>query len=46
VVVGTALLAWSEAPLWCLFVLVGLSLTAYGAATAVAVYATNWGPRQ
>jgi MATE family, multidrug efflux pump len=43
VAVGTGLLAWSQAPLWCLFGLVGLSLAAYGAATAAAVYVTPWG---
>jgi Na+-driven multidrug efflux pump len=46
VAIGTGLLAWSQAPLWCLFALVGLSLAAYGAATAVAVYATPWGPER
>jgi MATE family, multidrug efflux pump len=43
VALGTGLLAWSQAPLWCLFALVGLSLAAYGAATAAAVYITTWG---
>jgi len=43
VAIGTAILAWSQAPLWCLFALVGLSLAAYGAATAAAVYTTTWG---
>jgi Na+-driven multidrug efflux pump len=46
VALGSGLLAWSQAPLWCLFALVGLSLAAYGAATAVAVYATPWGPER
>jgi Na+-driven multidrug efflux pump len=43
VATGTGILAWSQAPLWCLFALVGLSLAAYGAATAAAVYTTTWG---
>jgi Na+-driven multidrug efflux pump len=46
VLLGTMLLAWSGAPLWCLFVLVGLSLAAYGAATAAAVYSTSWAPQR
>src|SRR5262245_31461485 len=45
VAVGTLLLAWQGAPLWSLFALVGLSLAAYGAATAAAVYITDWGKR-
>ena len=43
VAIGTVLLTWSHAPLWTLFALVGGSLVAYGAATAVAVYVTTWG---
>jgi Na+-driven multidrug efflux pump len=43
VALGAGLLAWSQAPLWCLFALVGLSFAAYGAATAAAVYVTSWG---
>ena len=43
VAAGTVLLAWNNAPLWSLFALVGLSLAAYGGATAAAVYTTNWG---
>jgi Na+-driven multidrug efflux pump len=43
IAIGTGLLAWSGAPLWGLFALVGLSLAAYGAATAAAVYTTTWG---
>lgn len=46
VVIGTAVLAWSSAPPWCLFLLVGLSLGAYGAATATAVFNTSWLPRR
>jgi Na+-driven multidrug efflux pump len=46
VLLGTMLLTWSGAPLWCLFVLVGLSLAAYGAATAAAVYSTSWAPQR
>jgi len=45
VAVGTLLLAWQGAPLWSLFALVGLSLAAYGGATAAAVYITDWGQR-
>lgn len=45
VAIGGAVLTWNGAPLWALFVLVGVSLTAYGLTTAVAVYATPWGRR-
>jgi Na+-driven multidrug efflux pump len=38
-------LAASGAPLWTLFALVGLSLAAYGASTAAAIYITPWGAR-
>lgn len=34
-----------EAPLWAIFALVSLSMVAYGAATAAAVYFTPWGER-
>jgi Na+-driven multidrug efflux pump len=44
VAAGTVLLALLEAPLWGLFALVGVSLTAYGAATAAAVYSNDWTP--
>jgi putative MATE family efflux protein len=44
IAIGTGVLAWSGAPLWCLFALVGVSLAAYGSATAAAVYRTTWGP--
>jgi putative MATE family efflux protein len=45
VALGGAAMSWSGAPLWALFMLVGVSLTAYGLATAAAVYATPWGHR-
>jgi Na+-driven multidrug efflux pump len=46
IAIGTVALAWSHAPLWTLFALVGASLVAYGAATAAAVYLTAWGVPQ
>jgi putative MATE family efflux protein len=46
VAVGGWWLAASEAPVWMLFALVGLSLTAYGVATAAAVYVTPWAGRR
>jgi Na+-driven multidrug efflux pump len=46
VAAGSILLALLEAPLWSLFALVGVSLTAYGAATAAAVYCNDWTPRR
>lgn len=39
---GGAVLASAAAPAWMLFALVGLSMLAYGAATAAAVYFTPW----
>jgi MATE family, multidrug efflux pump len=45
IALGGSLLAWAGAPLWALFALVGLSLVAYGTATAAAVYVTPWGSR-
>lgn len=38
-------LATISAPAWTIFALVGLSLVAYGVATAAAVYFTPWGQR-
>jgi len=46
IAIGTVVLAWSQAPLWTLFALVGGSLVAYGAATAAAVHVTAWGAPQ
>jgi putative MATE family efflux protein len=34
-----------DAPIWTIFALVGLSMVAHGAATAMAVYMTPWGER-
>jgi putative MATE family efflux protein len=42
IAVGGAVLASAAAPAWMLFALVGLSMLAYGAATAAAVYFTPW----
>jgi len=38
-------LATVSAPAWTIFALVSLSMVAYGAATAAAVYLTTWGSR-
>lgn len=43
IAIGGAVLAWISAPLWAMFALVGVSLAAYGLATAGVVYATPWG---
>jgi putative MATE family efflux protein len=45
IALGGAALATSEAPAWTLFALVGLSMVAYGAATAAAVRFTPWQAR-
>ncbi|MCX7172833.1 MAG: MATE family efflux transporter [Proteobacteria bacterium] len=37
-------LAQSQQPPWTIFALVGLSMFAYGASTAIAVFLTRWGP--
>ncbi len=42
IVLGGAVLASTAAPAWMVFALVGLSMIAYGAATAAAVYFTPW----
>ncbi|HJU33187.1 MAG TPA: MATE family efflux transporter, partial [Hyphomicrobiaceae bacterium] len=44
IAVGGFLLTSYSAPVWALFALVGLSMLAYGAATAAAVYVTSWEP--
>jgi Na+-driven multidrug efflux pump len=43
IAVGGWLLVATAAPVWTLFVLVALSMVAYGLATAAAVYVTSWG---
>jgi putative MATE family efflux protein len=45
IALGGAFLASTAAPAWMLFALVGLSMIAYGAATAAAVYLTPWETR-
>lgn len=37
-------LATADAPAWSMFALVGFGMTAFGIATALAVYVTPWGP--
>ena len=43
VVVGGIWVVKTGAPPWAMFALVGLSMTAYGLATAFAVYIVPWG---
>jgi Na+-driven multidrug efflux pump len=43
-VVGHAVAAHVDGP-WALFALVGAAMTLYGAATALGVHLTRWGPR-
>jgi putative MATE family efflux protein len=45
IVLGGWWLTTIAAPAWMIFALVGLSMVAYGAATAAAVYFTPWGDR-
>jgi len=45
IVLGGAVLASIAAPAWMVFALVGLSMIAYGASTAAAVYFTPWESR-
>jgi putative MATE family efflux protein len=40
---GGALLAWSGAPAWTLFALVGAAMVVYGLGTALAIRLTPWG---
>jgi putative MATE family efflux protein len=44
--VGGWLLTAGNAPEWAYFALVGAAMAAYGVATAVAVWATRWGPNR
>jgi putative MATE family efflux protein len=46
IAIGGWWLASEGAPVWTLFALVGVSLAAYGIATAAAVYVTPWGARR
>jgi Na+-driven multidrug efflux pump len=45
IVVGGAWLAWSDAPVWTLFALVGASMVASGLSVAVATHLTRWTAR-
>jgi putative MATE family efflux protein len=44
IVIGGFVLAALDAPAWALFALIGLSMVAFGASVAAAVYLTPWGP--
>ncbi len=44
VMIGGIWVVQTGAPPWAMFALVGLSMTAYGLATALAVYIVPWGP--
>jgi putative MATE family efflux protein len=46
VIIGGILLASWNAPQWTMFVLVALSMTAYGLSTAAFVWSTPWGKRE
>ena len=45
IIIGGWLLTAYAAPVWMMFALVGLSMAAYGLATAFAVYITRWDPK-
>jgi len=45
IVVGGAWLAWSDAPVWSLFALVGASMVASGLSVAAATHLTRWTAR-